>query len=316
MISIVAPVYNVKPYLSQFIDSVLSQTYTDFELILVDDCGTDGSGELCQEYAKIDRRIRVIKQPRNGGVSKARNRGLSEANGDYIMFADSDDYLAPRALEITYHLLISTNTDIAYGGFYTDCEGVIRRKKYRLYKKTYSLDSAIKSHLNLHTLYGYSGGKLYRKEIIEGNKYPEDMSYGEDGVFSYQALCNAQRGVSFTEEPIYYYRIRTDSLSGHGDQFAERDLDVMKQVKYVTECTPEQYQKELQVFKFLLYSGAIDKYKKSDLETRNKYIKEYQMMKKECDSVWKNVMLNAINPKHKRKAFIYAFAYYLNILGK
>lgn len=305
MISIVAPVYNVKPYLSQFIDSVLSQTYKDFELILVDDCGTDGSGELCQEYAKMDRRIRVIKQPQNGGVSKARNRGLSEVKGDYIMLADSDDYLDSRALEITYHLLISTNTDIAYGGFYTDCDSVIKKKKFRLYKRKYSLDSAIKSHLNLHTLYGYPWGKLFRREVLSDVYDPEDMSCGDDGVFSYRALCNAKRGVSFTEEPIYYYRIRTDSLSGHGDQFAERDLDVMKQVKYVTECTPQQYQKELQVFKFLLYSGAIDKYKKSDLETRIKYMKEYQMMKKDCDSIWRKVLLDALNPKSKLKALKY-----------
>ena len=105
MITIVAPVYNVEKYLKKFIESVLNQTYKNFELLLITDCPTDDSLSVCESYALKDNRIRVIKQERNGGVAKARNRGLSETKGDYIMLADSDDYLPQDALEILLSLL-------------------------------------------------------------------------------------------------------------------------------------------------------------------------------------------------------------------
>lgn len=135
MISIVAPVYNVEKFLPQFIDSILAQSYKEFELLLVDDCGTDKSSSICKDYEKKDKRIRVIKQDHNGGLAKARNRGIAEAKGEYIMFADSDDYLAPDALEVSIKLLDETNADISYAGYYTDREGTIRRNKFRQAKK-------------------------------------------------------------------------------------------------------------------------------------------------------------------------------------
>ena len=98
-ISIIVPVYNAKSYLSRCIDSILNQTYQDFELILVDDGSTDCSGEICDKYASNDIRIRVFHKP-NGGVSSARNLGLSKINGNYVIFVDSDDFLMPNHLEI------------------------------------------------------------------------------------------------------------------------------------------------------------------------------------------------------------------------
>lgn len=98
MISIIIPVYNVKPYLKRCVDSILTQTYKDFELILVDDGSTDGCGVICDDYKKVDSRIRVIHQV-NGGLSAARNTGLDSAVGEYILIVDSDDYISPILLE-------------------------------------------------------------------------------------------------------------------------------------------------------------------------------------------------------------------------
>ena len=308
MISIVAPVYNVEKYLEQFIESILKQTYTEFELLLVDDCGTDASSEICRKFEKKDNRIRVIKQPCNGGVAKARNRGIAEARGEYIMLADSDDYLASNALEVSMRLMNETKADITYAGFYMDREGIIEKKKFRNAKRKYSYEKAVKEHLNLHTLYGYPWGKLFKREILEGIKDPEDMSCGDDGVFSYRALSNAKNGVAFTNIPIYYYRIRGGSLSGHGQAFGNRDLDVFKQIRYVTECTDEQkHYDDIRTFTFALYNDAVNKYLLSDQESKECFVNEYNEMQKFMQQNWKKVAMHASNPRIKILALKYGF---------
>lgn len=109
-ISVIVPVYNVEKYLSRCIDSILAQTFTDFELILVDDGSTDESGKICDEYAAKDKRIIVIHKE-NEGVSKARNVALDKARGEYICFCDSDDYLSNDYLDVMYHSMIDTGSD-------------------------------------------------------------------------------------------------------------------------------------------------------------------------------------------------------------
>ena len=117
LISIISPVYNVSQYLDTFVQSILGQTYRNFELLLVTDCPTDSSLDICKKYAEIDPRAKVIEQPRNMGVAKARNRGLSFVAGEYVMLADSDDYLTKNALELELNLIQKSNVDIVYGGY-------------------------------------------------------------------------------------------------------------------------------------------------------------------------------------------------------
>lgn len=104
LISIVSPVYNVASYLDVFVQSILDQTYQNFELLLVTDCPTDSSLNICKKYSETDSRVKIIEQPFNMGVARARNRGLSLAAGEYVMLADSDDYLAQNALELELNL--------------------------------------------------------------------------------------------------------------------------------------------------------------------------------------------------------------------
>lgn len=306
MISIVAPVYNVEKYLDKFLKSILNQTYTDFELLLITDCPTDKSVQICEEYAKKDQRIKIIKQEKNGGVAKARNKGLSEAHGDYIMLADSDDYLEYNALDILYKNIKKNNSDISMGVFYCDVEGEIKIKKFRFAKKIYTHDEAIKHHLNFRTLYGYPWGKLFKKEILRNVKNPEDMSSGEDGVFSLEALKNSNK-LTFVEQPVYYYRIRRDSLSGHGGNFGKRDLDVFKQISYIEEIlrNDKQYDKDIKVFKFALLYGAIEKYEASDEDSKIRYIEDYNKMKSICNNICNNVICNSINPRIRFMALKY-----------
>lgn len=115
-ISIIVPVYQVEKYISQCIESILAQTFTDFELILVDDGSKDNSGKICDEYAEKDKRIRVLHKE-NGGLSDARNKGLDNASGNYFMFVDSDDYIAPNMAECLYQNIIKEDADIAACNF-------------------------------------------------------------------------------------------------------------------------------------------------------------------------------------------------------
>ena len=113
LISVIIPVYNVEEYLRECIDSVLNQTFSDFEVILVNDGSTDSSGEICDEYVEKDERVTVIHQ-KNGGLSVARNIGLSEANGKYVYFLDSDDYISENALATLLNIAENDSSDIVF----------------------------------------------------------------------------------------------------------------------------------------------------------------------------------------------------------
>ena len=112
MISVIVPIYNVEAYLPQCLDSIVSQTYKDLEIILVDDGSTDSSGRICDEFADKDVRIRVIHQ-KNSGLPEARNSGLKVAKGDYIIMPDGDDALHPQMIEILYNLIIDGDYDFS-----------------------------------------------------------------------------------------------------------------------------------------------------------------------------------------------------------
>lgn len=115
-VSIIVPVYQVESYLHKCVDSILAQTFTDFELILVDDGSKDRSGQICDEYAEMDERVKVIHKE-NSGPSDTRNRGIEQAAGNYFMFVDSDDYIAPTMVECLYQSILKENADIAACNF-------------------------------------------------------------------------------------------------------------------------------------------------------------------------------------------------------
>ena len=115
-VSIIVPVYQVENYLHKCVDSILAQTFTDFELILVDDGSKDRSGQICDEYAEMDERVTVIHKE-NSGLSDTRNRGIEQAAGNYFMFVDSDDYIAPTMVECLYQSILKENADIAACNF-------------------------------------------------------------------------------------------------------------------------------------------------------------------------------------------------------
>lgn len=309
MVSIITPVYNTEFFLPQYIESVLKQSYKEWELLLIDDGSTDNSLDVCNAYAESDKRIKVFPQNR-GGVANARNVGLFHASGSYVMFADSDDYLSPNALEVTIKLITKEKADIVQASWYTDTNGIIRTNKRLIKRKRFDNKNAIRLFLNSRLLGGYICSKLYRTEILDKIKFPIDMSLGEDGVFAFQAFLNAAK-VVYTSTPIYYYRIRNNSLSMRENaNFCDRNLDVFKQIDYIhgaLECKGkiDIHKNDEDVFRFYLCLGALHQYLMSNDETKLLYQAVGERLKTVCDEQWKRTLFRTTNPRIKLQALKY-----------
>lgn len=192
-ISVIVPVYKVERYLAQCIDSILAQTFTDFELLLIDDGSPDRSGEICDEYARKDSRVRVFHQE-NAGVSMARNKGLDEAVGKYITYVDSDDYIKSSYLKNLYSALPSDNNfrGLVIGGF----DKIFSNGKVRQFhvpELEYCSDEKSKVVTDLmNQNIGYIASKLYDNRLIKqyNLRFVTDISCLEDMLFMLEyVLC-------------------------------------------------------------------------------------------------------------------------------
>lgn len=215
LISVIIPVYNVEEYLHECVDSVLNQTYQNFEVILVDDGSTDSSGQICDEYVEKDERITVIHQ-KNGGLSVARNTGLSEANGEYVYFLDSDDYIAENTFESLLVIAEKDNSDIVFfdavsfadTNDFTVNQNYIRKNKYKTdtgYNVFESMTQNNEYHSAVPLLF------LKKQFLIDcGISFIPDIVY-EDMIFTYQIFCKSAV-VSQCKEALYYRRYRKNSI--------------------------------------------------------------------------------------------------------
>ena len=203
MISIIIPVYNTELYIKQCIESVLFQTYSDWELILVDDGSTDQSGIICDEFASLDKRIKCVHQI-NGGVTAARKRGWELSNGEWITFVDSDDTLPNNALATLYYKTENSDTDIIEGYSYFRCHlpQVYDINNYRqcLLKSVDVVSVAI-------------WGKLFRKAIVDSWCFdiPREILRGEDWIMNIRISFLSTKTPLFIQDKIYNYR--EDNLS-------------------------------------------------------------------------------------------------------
>lgn len=219
IISVIVPVYNVENKIRRCIESVLAQTYSDYELILVDDGSFDGSGEICDAYAKKDSRIKVIHQ-QNKGASAARNRGMNDAMGQYIGFVDSDDYVAKDYLQVLHDMISQSESDIAICGFYLVDSMNTFEKKHR-FSDGQILDRDGIENQFYHDIYyntktsGYFSlwNKVFKHSLIDDNhiRIDETMSFGEDMLFVMDCLKNAG-SIAFSDKPLYYYEVAPTGL--------------------------------------------------------------------------------------------------------
>lgn len=208
MISIIVPVYNAEKYLARCVDSIIAQTFPNWELLLIDDGSADNSGNICDAYAQQDGRIRAVHQP-NGGVSAARNRGVQLAQGEYILFVDSDDYMLPMMCETMVEALESTGSDCVVCGTTETGGGYWRPTANRNYTLE-GLRADMPSLLPTELL-SPPWNKIYKREKIR-HLFREDISFGEDLIFVLHYLESCQKITFITDSPFYHEKGNEHSL--------------------------------------------------------------------------------------------------------
>lgn len=210
LISVIVPVYNVEPYLARCIDSILSQTFTDFELILVDDGSPDNCGKICDEYAQKDKRIHVIHKE-NGGLSSARNAGIdwvfASSDSQWITFIDSDDWIHPQYLELLLLATTDNNTDISI----CEYEETSEFSDFQVIGDVISQNLPPEDlFVNHHVTAVIACCKLYKKSCFENIRYPLGKLH-EDEFTTYKILFEKSL-VSYLKEPLYFYYTNPDSI--------------------------------------------------------------------------------------------------------
>lgn len=216
LISVIVPVYNAERYLPKCVESIIKQTYKNIEIILIDDGSTDNSGKICDEYAKLDNRIKVIHK-KNGGVSSARNKGLKEVQGQYIHFVDSDDFISPKLIQLLFKEANKYSAEFVAAGFSRESNLPVGVEPEVLPPDfmTETNVEFINTFLDMPTQIMYTPwAKLYKKEIIQNNNitFPEDIDLGEDLLFNLKYYTFVKKGV-FLNKSLYSYRFIENSLS-------------------------------------------------------------------------------------------------------
>lgn len=227
MVSIIIPIYNSEKYLFRCIKSLLDQTYTNLEIILINDGSTDNSKKICEDFANKDSRIRIINN-KNEGVSIARNYGLASAKGDFISFVDSDDYVEPDYIKKMLLKLEEEKADIVY------CSAIIEDDKGKQLRNEYLKDELIdvnKYDWNSPTAHCVVRGALFSKSIINNYKFDKNLYVGEDTYFFAQCLKRA-RYVYCMKDGLYHYVIYNESLS-HGNSIQKLVTEICAWEKIV-----------------------------------------------------------------------------------
>ena len=250
-ISVIMPVYNVEEkLLREAIESIIAQSYTNLELIIIDDGSFDICGAVCDEYAKQDFRLKVIHEE-NQGVSSARNRGLQLAIGQYIAFIDADDSVQKKYLEYLHSLICMSNSDMAA----CSCEYVLTNHKNPIQQdgrslKTDEISQREAIELLCYQTQLYHGlemtavwGKLYRKNIVRDIQFDKGMAIGEDFIFNCRCYLEAQR-IIVSNYKGYNYRIRQSSLMNSSFNKSKiGTIDVVRNFK--AEFSTSKYKSEI-----------------------------------------------------------------------
>ena len=283
LISAIVPVYNSEKYLRRCLDSLVGQTYQNLEIILIDDGSKDRSGAICDEYAARDSRIVCVHQP-NGGVSKARNKGLSIAHGDYYSFPDSDDYLEPDTYTYLLQRMEEHQADAVNFEYYVTYPS--HETAHKLSEKYYGLFDTEGAHRVVLAGEPFCCNKLYAKKLIEGLRFREDIFRGEDSLFAHYALEKAER-VWFDQRPLYHY-VQSEESACRG-AFRPNQLSAIKlydaYAPLYQERYPSLYQQFLVNMSDLLISLYYDMWadRKDYKKEQKDLVKEYRLHYKQID---------------------------------
>lgn len=239
-ISVVIPVYKVEAYLPECLDSVVNQTYRDMEIILVEDASPDGCGAICDSYGEKDGRVRVIHREKNGGLAAARNTGMELATGEYLFFADSDDWLAEDTLERLLQGMKKYGADCSAGICVTVSEEDSGKREIRRSRQNGDQCKTASEAMEQVLLTCSSAcNRLYRREMLGDLRFPEGR-INEDEPFVLQ-MYRRMGKIVFLDCETYFYRKRSDSITTSA--FSIRQMDCVynsrDNLEFVTREAPE-----------------------------------------------------------------------------
>lgn len=306
-ISLIVPIYNVEQYLSQCIDSILTQTFTDFELLLIDDGSSDNSGTICDKYAQIDSRIKVFHKT-NEGASAARNLGIEHATGEWINFIDSDDWIPSDYLETIMNDI--NIADLTFWGcsiHRTDNSQTCYRPSERYATEKNEIESYLaylKNNSQQFEYLGYTWNKLFKTPIIKDNniRFIKNLNMREDEVFTL-SYAKHIHSIRIKSSPLYNYRIINNSLTHR----AKTQNEYLLLIKELTKVLTGYSNKKLILIEenALLYYYfnvlILEKYfTKIWFKLLNKFIDKGKYLKEE----------NSIMSKKMNLIFKYKFKFY------
>lgn len=279
LVSIIIPVYKVEKYLKECLESVVNQTYKNLEIILVDDGSPDSCGKICDEYAKIDKRVKVIHKE-NGGVSSARNAGLDVASGSYISFVDSDDVIEKRFIETLYHMCVENNCDIAtcdYERFKINMEeekkfvnNIEIMSPYEMQNRLFVEDESTKVVV--------VWSKLYKKYLFDNMKFVSGKIH-EDEEMIYKILYFCKTNIVKSDLHLYHYRENLNSIIGK--KFNVERLDILYAYDERKNFYKEKGENELYIKSLSNYAETL----------RNCYLMVSLNIEKDKKDILKNILM-------------------------
>ena len=285
-VSIIIPCYKVEKYLKRCLDSVLAQTFCEWEAICVNDGSPDNCGAILDEYARKDSRFKIIYQE-NQGVSAARNNGLQHANGDFISFIDSDDEISPVFLE---KMLEALQKRSEAGFAWCDFEKGENKTEWNFFETSEKIYDKPFDHYVQHQkpkIVSSIWNKLYRKNLLENLTFSEDLSVGEDLIFLYQVLHRAKYAV-YIHSDMYFYRTRENSAMTKPLTKKRLDDELLIAIKlssmFDNNTLDKKTKKDLEHYIAKRLFGYVVKFtKKKDKKNYNKWLTQYLPVLKELE---------------------------------
>lgn len=212
LVSVIVPVYKVEQYLDRCLKSLVNQSYSNIEIILVDDGSPDRCYQICEDWARRDPRIKVVHKT-NGGLSDARNRGLEFSNGSYICFVDSDDYVAKKYIEVLHNLISNNHTEMSAVS-HKEVFSVKQERDDNITHEeittVFEGKDAIRQLFSNNTFANYAWNKMYKRELFENIRFPVEKKMEDLGT-TYKLLLTAKR-IAYSTDVLYYYYQREDSI--------------------------------------------------------------------------------------------------------
>lgn len=265
LVSIIVPIYNVEKYLEKCILSLLSQTYKNIEILLIDDGSTDTSPLIVDQYAMKSNKIRVFHKA-NGGLSDARNYGIQHSKGQYLFFLDSDDWIKPKTIEILYNNLIHYNADVSEAQYVqVDDENYVINEDNKKVHLLNNIDASINLR-NYHLNQIVAWNKMYKKECFSSIRFPVGKIH-EDEFTTYKILYNANK-IVVTEQALFYYRKTPNSIINR--EITRKRLDILDAYDEAINFYSEKKEKKLLYLTLLNYLYILIDLNKKSIRSKDR----------------------------------------------